>query len=74
MTQVLHSASGEPWLLALFADIEAFTSGFKQLEANFIILFILFKKFHKVLSTPAGSLARSFHLESTGFASQEFSP
>jgi hypothetical protein len=23
-TQVLHSASGEPWLLALFADIEAY--------------------------------------------------
>ncbi|KAJ1468282.1 hypothetical protein T484DRAFT_1855906 [Baffinella frigidus] len=47
-TQVLQSASSEAWLLALFADMDAFKSDFKHLEANFIILFIIFKKFQKM--------------------------
>ena len=54
-TQVLQAAGRQDWLAELFPDMAAFGRDFQQLEANFIILFILFKKFQKVRHTPASS-------------------
>jgi hypothetical protein len=58
-TQVLQAAGRQDWLAELFPDMAAFGRDFKQLEANFIILFILFKKFQKVGYTPVSSSSLS---------------
>ena len=59
VTQMYQSAGKEAWFAATVGDVERSEKDFKQLEAHFIILVILFAKYRKVprASSPLTPLA-----------------